>query len=270
MKCPFCGNMHCELISESTSKGFSVSKGCCGYICLGPLGLLCGLFGMGTTKTDTYWVCTSCGKTFKSDEGYQELIVKISDSILRLDFILDLNLQNSALNSAIIEKFYSSYEDFFISTSVNFKNRLITTMPSNSEGLLRLKTLVWSILGQNKDFISDKEELLFAIDDSSNLKGDRGLIVTSKTMYFHNNGISLESVSKIELDINNDIIINGISIEIKSLSVKDLNNFSKFMILLCYKSKQNILEEKGSNGIGLNNRINGSTAIKCKNSIFFL
>ena len=42
-------------------------KGCLGYICFGPIGLLCGLLGMGEgkTKTTTYRMCGNCGARFK-------------------------------------------------------------------------------------------------------------------------------------------------------------------------------------------------------------
>ena len=44
MRCPKCGGEHCQVISETTSKGkdFSAGKGCCGAALLGPIGILCG------------------------------------------------------------------------------------------------------------------------------------------------------------------------------------------------------------------------------------
>ena len=45
MNCPKCGSEHCQVITETTSKGkdFSASKGCCGAILLGPIGILLSL-----------------------------------------------------------------------------------------------------------------------------------------------------------------------------------------------------------------------------------
>ena len=67
--CPFCGYELCQshLKSEVNvkSRGYSLTSGCCGMIFLGPLGLLCGLCGMGTdvdTKNETWWICGKCGK----------------------------------------------------------------------------------------------------------------------------------------------------------------------------------------------------------------
>lgn len=70
MRCPKCGGEHCQLITESTSnfKGFGVGKGCLGYLCLGPIGILCGMCGMGKGKTYTahFWVCSDCGNKFRA------------------------------------------------------------------------------------------------------------------------------------------------------------------------------------------------------------
>lgn len=49
-------------------KGYGLGKGCCGYIVFGPLGLLCGLCGMGEGKKSNkaYWICNECGKKFRA------------------------------------------------------------------------------------------------------------------------------------------------------------------------------------------------------------
>jgi hypothetical protein len=67
--CPKCGSLNVQVVSDvtETTKGFGAGKGCLGYICLGPIGLLCGLIGMGEgkTKINTYRVCANCGARFK-------------------------------------------------------------------------------------------------------------------------------------------------------------------------------------------------------------
>lgn len=66
--CPVCGNNTCSVINESTTEGkdFSVGKSCIGYICLGPIGLLCGSCGGGKRVINTnYWVCNRCGNKWK-------------------------------------------------------------------------------------------------------------------------------------------------------------------------------------------------------------
>lgn len=69
MKCPKCGNENCHIINEvkTTGKDFSASKGCCGAVLLGPIGLLCGACGKGKqTQNTNYWVCNGCGHKWKA------------------------------------------------------------------------------------------------------------------------------------------------------------------------------------------------------------
>ncbi len=69
LRCPKCQNENLQIIQETSTKGrdMSVGKGCCGYILLGPFGLLCGMCGKGKQmKTTTYWMCPVCGNKFKA------------------------------------------------------------------------------------------------------------------------------------------------------------------------------------------------------------
>ncbi|MFV0503636.1 MAG: hypothetical protein ACK5LT_06680 [Lachnospirales bacterium] len=44
------------------TKGYGFCGGILGYICLGPLGLLCGLIGLGEPKgAELYLHCNDCG-----------------------------------------------------------------------------------------------------------------------------------------------------------------------------------------------------------------
>ncbi len=69
MYCPKCGNPHLQAITESEyrTKGYGAGKGCLGYLIFGPIGLICGLCGMGKEKgrTTSYWACNQCGHRFK-------------------------------------------------------------------------------------------------------------------------------------------------------------------------------------------------------------
>ena len=68
MKCPDCGSENCHIINEveTTGKDYDAKDGCCGYICLGPIGLLCGACGKGKETTNVnYWVCNNCGKKWR-------------------------------------------------------------------------------------------------------------------------------------------------------------------------------------------------------------
>lgn len=68
MKCPRCGSEHIQFATNTYGGGGSVSKSCCGYILLGPLGILCGMCNSGT-KTEEFWICHSCGNRFSNFEA---------------------------------------------------------------------------------------------------------------------------------------------------------------------------------------------------------
>ena len=55
-KCPKCDSKDVHIAKE----GFDGGGACCGAICLGPLGLLCGTLGSKRLKAH----CLACGKKF--------------------------------------------------------------------------------------------------------------------------------------------------------------------------------------------------------------
>ncbi len=69
MVCPKCNSNNCSIINEVNTKGkdFSASKGCCGWLLFGPLGILCGLCGQNKQTINTnFWVCSDCGNKWKA------------------------------------------------------------------------------------------------------------------------------------------------------------------------------------------------------------
>lgn len=69
MKCSKCGCDDSQIINEvkTTGKDFSASKGCCGFVLAGPIGILCGACGKGKqTQNTQYWVCNNCGRKWRA------------------------------------------------------------------------------------------------------------------------------------------------------------------------------------------------------------
>lgn len=64
LKCPNCGSARLQFVTHTKTQGVSIGDSCCGYILLGPLGLLCGLCGAGSSETKEGWVCLDCGHRF--------------------------------------------------------------------------------------------------------------------------------------------------------------------------------------------------------------
>lgn len=77
LRCPHCGSTRLQYTTTVKTQGVSVSDACCGYVCLGPLGLLCGLCGAGSTKTNESWVCCDCGTKFTTEEAQQAVTQKL-------------------------------------------------------------------------------------------------------------------------------------------------------------------------------------------------
>ena len=77
IKCPHCGSTRLQFTTTVKTQGVSVGDACCGYICLGPLGLLCGLCGAGSTETKEGWVCCDCGTRFTTQEAQRAVQQKL-------------------------------------------------------------------------------------------------------------------------------------------------------------------------------------------------
>lgn len=88
MRCPNCGSENVNLIYNTSKRGFKGSDACCGYILLGPLGLLCGALGSGKKDTNEFWLCNNCGSRFQNKD-----IVKYNQ-----------NMQNGYIDSKPFEK----------------------------------------------------------------------------------------------------------------------------------------------------------------------
>ena len=92
IKCPTCGSTNLQYTTESETKvetsggGYSGSKGCLGFLLLGPFGLLCGNCGKSQNTTVTnlhkhFWVCSDCGCKFPSLEDLQVEIQRKRDAL---------------------------------------------------------------------------------------------------------------------------------------------------------------------------------------------
>lgn len=62
MRCPHCGSENVTVLSQENKKGYGFCTGLLGFIIFGLPGLICGLCGMGETKShDVTIVCGNCG-----------------------------------------------------------------------------------------------------------------------------------------------------------------------------------------------------------------
>lgn len=88
--CPKCGSDRLlsgtDVTTTTKSSGYKSGLGCLGFLMWGPLGLLCGLCGMGsktTTKVKDKFVCQDCGNEFPTiEEKKRELAVGAAQGII--------------------------------------------------------------------------------------------------------------------------------------------------------------------------------------------
>lgn len=72
MICPKCGSENVQFSTNTSGGGYKAGSGCCGYMILGPLGLLCGACGSGSTTTE-FWICNQCGHRFDNFDAKEAL-----------------------------------------------------------------------------------------------------------------------------------------------------------------------------------------------------
>jgi len=65
--CPLCGSRNIKIIIEKEREDYDLTSGIIGTICLGPIGLLCGLCSADGEKEKTTCICNDCGKRFIDD-----------------------------------------------------------------------------------------------------------------------------------------------------------------------------------------------------------
>lgn len=124
LKCPKCGSDNIQFVHETEKRGFKVGDSCCGYILLGPLGLLCGACGMNKESSTEFWVCNRCGAKFNEEDNngrkfdikrnVQLLLTAPDDTIENVDTIINnLNDDLKAMdeNKKSIEKILSDLEE---------------------------------------------------------------------------------------------------------------------------------------------------------------
>lgn len=85
VSCPYCGSKDYQVVVKTEVKGggYSASSGCCGFLLLGPLGLLCGACGSDVkSSSETWWNCKKCGKEFLSTQATWDKLKKGVNSSL--------------------------------------------------------------------------------------------------------------------------------------------------------------------------------------------
>lgn len=178
MKCPKCGQTNCHYVSNSysSSKGFSAGKGCCGYILLGPVGLLCGACGAGKKNfsVDEYWICNDCGTKFSAGA------VSEAEAPAKVKFYFENMAAYPELESSErIQTFTKEYKESIVDSALM---TAIIVRDDSSENFVKQKSSC------NKAAL-EREPILFAVP------GDVGLIFTISGIFIGDEFIRFENIS---------------------------------------------------------------------------
>lgn len=149
IRCPKCGSEKVQYVTSTNSKGPSMSKGCCGWIIFGPVGMLCSLCGSGST-TRKYWVCHNCGCEFQKEDYERSEFGKEdcenSPQVLK-QAIANLNTEISKMQSD-----YASYVDYFdLKAPDNWADRYEETSILLQEKRQKLNEAEKNYLESNQD-----------------------------------------------------------------------------------------------------------------------
>lgn len=64
ISCPSCDSHNIKIIIEKENENYDLTSGILGTICLGPIGMLCGLCCADGEKKKTICICNECGAKF--------------------------------------------------------------------------------------------------------------------------------------------------------------------------------------------------------------
>lgn len=96
IRCPKCGGTNIQFSTSTEVRGFSTGQACLGSVVFcNPLGMLCGLCGMGKSDTYEYWICKDCGTKFQQGEyesqveSQEQKIESLRSSVKELENKID-------------------------------------------------------------------------------------------------------------------------------------------------------------------------------------
>lgn len=112
-----------DIVVNTHTKNFSSGLGCLGCLIAGPLGILCGLCGGGTTTSTTQneqvvWVCKHCGNKFKDIDNINkeitatETFIKISTctQVILWTFSIILQIIVFCINDGYFESSFHLFD----------------------------------------------------------------------------------------------------------------------------------------------------------------
>ncbi len=239
MKCPNCGSDNCQFVttSETHSSFLNVGDACCGSICLGPIGLLCGLCDSGSdTITKEYWVCHECGTKFSAREAQKNIERIETEKKRKSTFVFYKEsplLEEKRQQSEIWKRFDEYYQKNIVGGIL--EPYVVRENPSVIDARLeRIKEVNAAVFGETAN-------IMFVVTDGA------GFCVAEDSMAWRGAAITFQRIQEIN-GFGSSIYINQICMSVSSKEVA-----KAFFELLCvlqptkqgqfYESYDELLQE---------------------------
>lgn len=203
MKCPNCGSENCHYVTKTETSGsfFSGIDACCGFLFLGPAGLLCGLCGSGvSSETKEYWICDNCGKKFKAKEAQKNI-----NGNKQLSFYYDDPKKYPEKANQIIVK---AMDRAFEQTEYyrDFLNKIIIRKEEFEKNR--------QLFQKNLERVSSNELIVFAYHDYEKI------IVTWRAIYLEDKYETWGEIKSISI-WENAVYFNQTAVEFSSQTARD-------------------------------------------------
>ena len=237
MKCPRCSSENVQVHYEVEKQGFSGGKGCCGWILIGPIGLLCGLCGKDKVKSEEkYWVCNNCGSKFTDYEAEKGDKQRMRDAVLDS---AEINFVNDPRYTEVLNKRDSAIQILKSRLTDEELNRFVFSY--NGIQKKTAKDIVWNYI--KPDFNIDlSNDCIYFMYNESTIGDGLGTIFTNRGIYCYGAFakpifIPKENISSINIH-GKDIQINDDKIFLDFAKIKSPDTFEAirdFLIALYLK-----------------------------------
>lgn len=271
MRCPSCHSENCYVQNDVTRQGYGGEKGCCGYILLGPLGLLCGLCGKDDVKSEEkYWLCNNCGRKFDENEARHEMEryqaqVKAQSTVQTAESKLNLNPN--------AEKYLEQKKEVinWLSRELSSEERENAVFFETGTSDERAENIFLTYAYAKHVLDLEKECIFFMYNYGANNPG--GIVVASNGVYYKKDCsakfIHANQIKKVFVEGKN-IYLGNSNNEVSFEFVKEMTTVTLFATLfkfLYVKECKNSVARTSCNGYG--DHINTGCVAEVNGKIFY-
>ncbi len=264
MRCPNCYSDNVQRCVDKKYQGYGVGRGCCGWFFFGPVGLLCGLCGMGDVKNEKeYWICNNCGIKF-NDTVTGEYQYAIQESVNKKISLIEAKCGENE-NSSLYEENKKMVKEVMTSNMTSDALSHII-FNANAEEDNRIFEIMKVYDKTDTNFETEYIYFMYYVHINN------GIIVSSKGLHYSDKGISsvlyADDIHKITFYNSKIFINNGIELKFPELYDEDDKEIMVDVLKkLFIPVKPQISAQTTANGYG--NHINDGCIVKLKDKLYY-